>query len=196
MSGVNPRTLAELVRSVLERAASFQWTVQGFGMLRTKLADVGRIHIWDSRLRVPLVSDIHAHPWSLRSHIVSGELLNQRFSEAGGSKGYLPYMRSIIATGEGGGLVGQPREVWLAAHETEFYTAGSTYDQRAEEIHRSIPIDGTVTVLERQMGPPLEETLVYWPRGTNWVSAEPRPATAAEVARSVQYALARWSAGS
>lgn len=193
---------AALVHSILHQWRAFTWTVQGFGMVRTKIADVGRIHIWDSRLRVPQVSDIHAHPWDLKSTIISGELINQRFvdnagfdvfNEEGDSKP-LPYTHSRIATGEGGGLVGDPNEVSLLARAPEFYNAGSVYTQAAKEIHRSIPMDGTVTLLERQMGEPLQETSVYWPRGTYWISAEPRPAKDREISQAVEYALSRWSA--
>ena len=62
-----------LVRSILERWRAYEWTVQGFGFARTKIADVGRIHVWDSRLAVDLVSTMHTHPWPLRSTIISGE---------------------------------------------------------------------------------------------------------------------------
>ena len=184
---------AALVRSILEKWGSYNWTVQGFGMARTKIADVGRIHVWDGSLRVPQVSDTHEHPWELRSTVISGELINQRFGVV--DKSNMPYVRSAIATGEGGGLTGEPEEVCLSLFPVEFYTPGMDYKQNADEIHRSIPQDGTVTLLERQMGEPLQETRVYWPRGTGWVSAEPRPATEEEVRRVVEYALARWNSG-
>ena len=182
---------AALVRSILDRYQSYTWTVQGFGMARMKIADVGRIHVWDSRLRTQLVSDVHAHPWSLKSTIISGELINQRFVVADHG---LPYLHSRIATGEGGGLIGETGEVFLEAATPEFYPAGAIYRQSAEEIHRSIPMDGTVTLLERQMGEPLQETSVYWPQGTHWVSAEPCPAQEWQLSQVIQYALARWSA--
>lgn len=188
---------AALVRSILEKWKSYAWTIQGMGMARTKIANVGRIHVWDSRLRVPLVSDIHAHPWALRSTIISGELINQRFSVLERpSELTLPYCRSPIATGEGGGLVGTTDEVLLVGGAPEFYHSGNSYSQTADEIHRSIPQDGTVTLLERQQGEPLQETWVFWPRGTSWVSAEPRELEGDwELQPIIAYALARWSAG-
>jgi len=197
--------MAALVQAILERPHSYEWTVQGFGQLRTKLASVGRIHVWDSRLRVPLVSDIHAHPWDLTSTIISGELINQRFTDTSAADyepadpdddlpPVLPYVHSRIATGEGGGLIGTPSPALLLPHAPEFYRSGQRYRQRGAEIHRSIPIDGTVTLIERQMGEPLQETSVYWPRGTQWVSAEPRPARAEEIDATIKYALDRWSA--
>lgn len=187
---------AALVRSILERWRAFEWTIQGFGFLRTKIADVGRIHVWDSRLATPLVSTAHTHPWPLRSTIISGELINLRFTEVKPTTRAhpgLPYLASKIATGEGGGLIGEPREAWLfPATCPEFVGPGDVYSQRPDEIHRTIAQDGTVTLLERPQGPPLQEADVYWPAGTQWVSAEPRLAEPAEISRVISYALSRW----
>jgi hypothetical protein len=135
------------------------------------------------------VSDVHAHPWPLCSTIISGELINQRF-KVGGT---LPYLMQKIATGEGGGLLDKPQLVHLEPQLPETYGPGREYQQLPEELHRSIPQDGTVTLLERPMGDPLQETVVLWPRGTEWVSAEPRPAKEHEIQMAVSYALQRWS---
>jgi hypothetical protein len=54
-----------LVLSVLQKWKAYEWTVQGFGFIRTKIQNVGRIHVWDSRLATPLVSTAHNHPWKL-----------------------------------------------------------------------------------------------------------------------------------
>lgn len=180
-----------LIKRILEEWRSYQWTVQGFGMVRTKIYDIGRIHVWDSRLRVPLVSDVHAHPWPLRSTIISGELINQRFEVT--DAGYLTYNCQAIETGEGGGLIGEPEPMLLRSLPPEFYGRGEIYQQLLRELHRSIPQDGTVTLLERPMGDPLQKTVVLWPMGTNWVSAEPRPAKPFEIERAIGYALQRWS---
>lgn len=186
---------AALVQSILQQWRSYEWTVQGFGFARTKIANVGRIHVWDSRLAVPLVSTAHTHPWPRRSTIISGELINVRFVEAEPHMPGVPYMASGIATGEGGGLIGEPREVWLLPEsEPEFYMAGCTYEQKPAEIHRTIAQDGTVTLLERPQGPPLEEATTYWPRGTQWVSAEPGKVDQWKLEMVIQYALARWAA--
>lgn len=183
---------AALVKSILERWEAFDWTVQGFGFLRTKIQGVGRIHVWDSRLRTPLVSDLHSHPWPFRSTIISGELINQRFvdSESGG----LPYVRSRIATGEGGGLIGEPEEVSISDIFLDLYGPGDVYAQVQNDLHRTLAQDGTVTLIERPQGPPLEEALVYWPRGTEWVSAEPRRIEKWQMEPTIRLALARWSA--
>lgn len=180
-----------LVKSILEQWRSYTWTVQGFGFIRTKIADVGRIHVWDSSLATGRVSTMHTHPWPLRSTVISGELINQRFNLTELETG-LAYTHSRIATGEGGGLVGEPNDVHLIAMVPETYLHGESYEQGPNEIHRSIPQDGCVTLIERPQGPPLEEACVYWPRGTQWVSAEPKPAELWRIESVIGYALARW----
>jgi hypothetical protein len=183
---------AALVRSILGRWQAYEWTIQGFGFARTKIADIGRIHIWDSRLATQLVSTMHTHPWPLRSTIISGELINHRFTHRLGTS-ELPYIHSRLKTGEGGALIGEPEPIALDAHDPEFYAAGESYSQLPEEIHRTMAQDGTVTLLERPQGPPLEEASVYWPAGMSWVSAEPRkPRSEYELQPIVTLALARW----
>jgi hypothetical protein len=181
---------AALVKSILEKWRAYEWTVQGFGFIRTKIDNIGRIHVWGSRLAVPLVSTAHTHPWPLLSTIISGELINQRFVVS--DTGWLPYMESDIKTREGGGLTGEPRAVLLESKPPETYCAGQRYKQLPDEIHRTIAQDGTVTLLERPQGPPLELAQTYWPRGTEWVSAEPKKITEWELQRTIDYALARW----
>lgn len=180
---------AALVRSVLEKHRSYEWTVQGFGFVRTKLGSVGRIHVWDSRLATPCVSDVHTHPWPLRSTVISGELVNVRFAVRDSG---LLYLRSKIKTGEGGGLVGGAESVLLKPFAPEFYALGQSYEQDPGEIHRTIARDGTVTLLERPQGPPLEEADVFWPAGVLWVSAEPKPADRDLLKQVIDYALLAW----
>lgn len=185
---------AALVKSILEQWRSYTWTVQGFGFIRTKIADVGRIHIWDSSLAIARVSTAHTHPWPLHSTIISGELINQRFRIATSDKVGLSYQHQRIQTGEGGGLTGEPEAVQIVPLPPESYWQGDSYKQKPDEIHRSVAQDGTVTLMTRPQGPPLEEASVYWPTGTNWVSAEPKPIEAWRIELVVNYALARWNA--
>lgn len=182
-----------LVRSILEKWSSYEWTVQGFGFVRTKIEDIGRIHVWDSRVGVPLVSTIHTHPWHLKSRIISGELINLKYIVGSAVSANPNYNVQQIQTGEGDGLIGEPKEIYLEPVDLQIYTAGMVYSQAEEEIHRTIAQDGTVTLIERNQGPPLEEASVFWPKGTHWVSAEPRPAEDWEVNLAVNYALARWA---
>lgn len=186
-----------LVKEILDHYDAYEWTSQGFGIARVKIGGVGRIHVWDSRLRNQGVSDIHAHPWDLHSRIVSGELVNQRFTvcrEASAPR-RLQYVRSRIKTGEGGGLTGEVEDVILLPDTPEVYCAGDEYTQAADEVHRSLPQDGTVTLMLREQGEPLQETYVFWPRGFQWVTAEPQPIKRGDyrLGQAIAAALLRWA---
>lgn len=173
----------ELVIAILEKAHAFEWTVQGFGMMRTKLRDRARLHVWSKALQVPDVSLIHDHPWPLRSTIIAGWLKNVKYAELSPEVVYTTtHYRQMIATGEGGGPIdGTVMAVHLSLREAMDYFRGDTYTQAPAEVHSSHPEDGCVTLMERPMGPPLQRATVYWLAGKSWVSAEPRPATDAEV---------------
>mgnify|MGYP001598856707 CR=1 FL=1 len=191
-------TLAELVRKVLEHPEPYSWTLQGFGMLRMYLGEVGRIHVWcPARLATPGVSDVHTHFWALKSTVVSGAVRNVRYSvrPAGPGDGAEPtHVGQLLRTGEGGGLTGEPQPVRLAQRSDESYRAGAAYEQSPDEVHRTLPSSGAVTVMERFEQRLAKKTAwTFWPVGGEWVSAEPRLATADEVAAGCAEALRRWS---
>lgn len=199
---LTPEQRVRWVRNILENCEHYEWTVQGFGFMRAKLSGA-RVHIWDSSLRTPHVSDVHTHPWPFTSTIISGELVNLRYYSLYASSSArintMPYHCQQIQTGEGGGLIGEPDMCMLAAGSAEMYTSSAilkgdipSYSQESNEIHRTVAADGTVTLLERPQGPPDERAVVYWPLGASWISAEPRPATPDEVERVISYALVRW----
>jgi len=61
----------------------------------------------------------------------------------------------------------------------------------SHEIHQTQHDEGTVTIMRKH--PTWNESArVFWPAGTQWVSAEPRAATAAEVHDITSNALQRW----
>lgn len=187
----------ELIRQILDNAHSYPWTLQGFGMLRLKLGKVARVHIWNPLLAKPGVSTIHSHPWDLKSTIIAGRLLNVRYTaDTGGAEEYDTHFGSELQTGEGGGLLGDPYLCRLAPRELgEWYRPGDSYSQKKDEIHETIADHGTVTLLERWLGPPDEEALTFWPRArglAGWVSAEPRVASGPEIEASVAMALANF----
>ena len=184
--------LSAVVRSVLERYQHYEWTVQGFGMLRTYLDKGGefRLHIWHNSFKVPGVSTIHDHPWDFESKVVAGRVTNVRYTEVD-----LPgarYSCQKIKCGAGGGLEGEPFSTLLVKMHEEVYLPGNVYNQLAKEIHESIPEDGTVTIIKRQFGPDTEHARVFWSPSDVWVSAEPRLAASWEVEEFVQEALKRF----
>lgn len=183
-----------LVRDLLERPLGREWTLQGLGMLRTYLSKEVRLHIWDKRYAVPGVSELHTHPWDFSSLVVAGVVRNVRHLSYSGPTIGLPYIRQALRCGAGGGLQGVPEPVFLAARDVEYYDAGTSYRQTAGEIHRSVPEDGTVTLVQREFYEDKDAAHVFWPDGQVWVSAEPRPATDEEVLAITGNALKRWFA--
>lgn len=181
--------LRATVRHILDRAASFQWSLQGLGMLRLYLSPEYRLHIWDSRYCTADGSTIHTHPWSFDSLVISGQIRQQRFTED--SVGLRTFRRQLIQCGPGGCAVGDPEIVNLITHPEERYGAGEAYHQEANEIHESTPLNGTVTIVRRKFLLDTEHAYVYF-TGDKWTSAEPRPATEVEVSAIVGLALERW----
>jgi hypothetical protein len=168
------------IRRVLDNPYDYNWSLQGFGMLRTWLDPDGieRLHIWDPGSEVAGVSTIHNHPWDFNSRIVSGVMTNVRYridSQAGD-----PYNKSSIRTGAGGHLLGDPEETLIESIGSEALLPGEQYSQLAEDFHESMPIAGTVTVITRSFRFQRVAT-TCWPHGTEWVTAEPRPATRQEI---------------
>jgi hypothetical protein len=193
------KILAAGVRAILEHPLGYEWTVQGLGMLRMYLSEEYRLHVWDERLRVPNVSQMHTHPWDFDSYVVAGVIEQRRYLRYESGSTFTPDIRFVwqqsIVCGAGGGLDGEPQRAVLREQEKEVYVAGQTYRQVAEELHISEPLDGSITIIERRFHPDTEHAYVYWDQAlgkAGWVSAEPREATPREVIRTCEYALARW----
>lgn len=204
-----------LVESILRDSPSNRtWSEQGLGMLRTYLDDahVWRLHVWDSALRIPDVSPIHDHPWDMQSYVIAGILKQTRFEEI--SPEVWDYAQAdkvsasarIIGTyrepeqfnemqiecGENAHPVGEQRKTWLAASQVETVNAGEDYTQRAEEIHFSFPMDGTVTLVRRSFKEDRDHARVFWLGDGPFVDAKPHVADPELVARVCQAALLTW----
>lgn len=124
--------LRACIKDVLTHPHNFDWTVQGFGMMRAYIPGPVydkqfRLNIWDSTLAVPNVSVIHDHPWAFKSWIINGRFTNVRyiFNERLGDA----YNYMTIKTGIGGGPDGPPKVMWLMARPPEIYVTGDTYHQ-------------------------------------------------------------------
>lgn len=183
----------ELVRKILERAHAFEWTLQGFGMLRLHLGRYGRIHIWDPRYKFEGASEIHDHFWPLKSRIISGRVVNHRYSVVANPTVPTHFCQTIV-TGEGGGPAAEPIPCELIEESAFEYEAGEWYDQEPEDVHRTEADPGTVTLMARPMGKPgdVEKARSFYPIGTVWGTAEPRRATDEEVEDITKYALRHW----
>lgn len=177
---------------VLSEHTRFEWTVQGFGMLRTYLPDDMRLNVWSSTLSVKDVSLIHDHPWDFESYVVAGELRNTRLKPTPSFYAEpLQLEFRLIKPGEGLEFLTPSQRIDLFVSDTERYDEGMTYRQVAAEVHVSNPTDGTVTLNKRTRRGP-DQARVFWKVGKQFVSAEPRPATADEVSEVCCYSLQRW----
>lgn len=167
------------IRTILEKSTSFEWSIQGFGMLRLHLRDDARIHIWDKSLRYPNVSMIHNHSWDLRSEIVVGELRNARFVESNCGPHFI---RRRLVTGYKTKMVSAEESIRLQiVNGVEHYIAGETYSQLAHEIHSTDAEDSTVALMHRNEHQGDGTADVFWPADKKWGTAKPRIATDAEV---------------
>lgn len=188
---------AALVRDIL--AHPFRrddWTLQGFGMLRTYLTPELRLHVWDSRYSNG-ASPVHDHPWDFVSYVVAGAVVNCRFAESIGNEvlddKQLSVWRRTIRPGEGLQVIGTDVPVTLKVLSVDRVGARQWYFQDAAEIHESKPIDGTVTLVNRKRPVQMPDIArSYYAKGTSWVSGEPRKATPEEVESICAYSLARW----
>lgn len=176
-----------LVRFILENADKFEWSLQGLGMLRLYLTKDIRLHVWDLRFAFPGASPIHDHlQWGLTSFVIAGRITNYRFIEAADGDEYL---YSTLKPGYGCYFKHDPLPIKLHKCAAETYTAGMTYSQRPEEIHWSVPENGTVTLMRKEPTADADSARVFWPAGEAWGSAEPRRATAEEVRAITAHAL-------
>lgn len=181
-----------LVKNILEKAEHYKWSIQGLGMLRLYLSDETRLHIWDDRYKIADVSPLHDHPWSFESEVVAGRVRQFRYTEVPGEeKGAAKFNYATIKCGEGAFTVTEPKTIWLA-HKFEVIHQGERYTQHKDEIHESLPCDGTVTLVHRKFHPDREHARVFWQGDGGFVSAEPRTATYAEVKAITSHSLATW----
>lgn len=183
-----------LVRKILERPIGYDWTVQGLGMMRIYLDDSVRVHVWHSSLVVPNVTDVHEHPWDFESLVLAGEMRNfVYFKSAEGQPKAQPYYRDVLLCGSGS-LAGDPDPIWIEPWypdgRCQSCSPGYAYSQRYSEIHRSEFEDGTVTLVKRKfVNEDRDHAGVYWKRGAQFVSAEPREATREEILLVAESAL-------
>lgn len=170
------------------------WSVQGFGMLRLYVRNIGRIHIWTEALRYPNVSMIHNHAWDLDSTVICGRLLNTKFCEyhakSARSNTQL-YNKVRLQTGFDSRLLANPELVRLYEYEPQIIPPGDNYYQAADEIHRTDAEEGTVTIMQRKDTKEAGQADVFWPVGSEWGTAQPRGATPEEIRLAIGKAM-RW----
>lgn len=183
------------IKNVLLHPASVEWSIQGFGFIRTYLGDSKRwrLNVWDVGLATN-ASTIHDHPWAFTSWIISGRFFNQRYDVVPTPRDGIhapTHTWMKLHTGIGGGPTPEGGYISLAPLALEPYWPGDTYQQAADEVHESWYNSGTVTLNER-IGD-TEHARVFWPYGQEWRDAMPRKATLREIVNTTENALSQWS---
>lgn len=186
------------VLEVLREFDRWDWTWQGFGMIRMYLDQEKRyrLNIWDERSKVPGVSLIHDHPWSFISTIYAGQIENRRYScfEIYGDRRLdtpnTHYVKRIITGEAGHDVTSGPVPCVLRETSRETYGPGETYCQRLDEVHETRAKIGTVTINDRTEPTQEYSARVFWHKNEpTWVSAKPRMAQKFEIDRAIKSAL-------
>lgn len=183
-----------LVENILKHPLQFDWSRQGLGMLRIYLSEEVRLHIWDSSLKISGASPIHDHPWDLESLIVVGRMRQHRYiiPEYNIPAYAQKFNYAVFQCGEKAHTTETPTEVSLVEEPLEIYTEGMTYTQKKDEIHWSMPEDGTVTIVKRTFHEDRDHARIFWRGKGGWISAEPRPATKEEIELVTRRSLEMW----
>lgn len=174
------------IKTILQNADRYKWSLRDFGMFRLYLAPRVRLHIWSPQKAWPGTDTVHAHPWDFKSTVVSGCVRNITYAVNTTTKPTHDYRRvpdESNGQAEGGAGLG----VW----SDRLYVAGDSYALRAEDVHESRLRPGTITIVDCQPPTDAEHTLVYYPHGRPRISTEPREARLTEVLDMAKAALYR-----
>lgn len=194
-STADVRRYQGVAKAILRHPEPFDWTIQGLGMLRTKVGRALRLHVWADQAKYPGIagSATHTHPWDLESLILSGSVTDVELLER--SEDYPRvnmYHKQQIECGPGGCAKGEIQPVYLQVATINYVQAADSYAHTADHIHRSEPKDGAVSIIYREPNKGADLACVYWNADTEWVSAEPRAATTEEIRAICNNALVKW----
>jgi hypothetical protein len=177
-----------LVRTILEHAQDYPWTLQDIGVLGLRLDERReyRLQVWDPALRVG-DPPVHDHPYDFTSKIVVGEMVNTVYREdrSGIEHRRLRYIPKREAAHH------QVDTVRLSGTPTTI-REGGTYSQLAHQLHDSHQLPGTVNVI-RYSFKDIKELTVCLLGDAPFVSGQSRPATPDEIKEITAKALERFS---
>jgi len=167
------------VHDILARADDHDWRMQDIGVLGLWLDDEHRtrLHVWtpDDAIGEPLV---HDHPFAFTSTVIAGELVNTRYVE---DPSGMEYVRERYTPGREDERRADTVRL-VGASET--LGAGARYRQVASELHDSVQVPGTVTVLHfDDVFDDLPELTTCRRPDSPWISGRARSATQDEIRR-------------
>jgi hypothetical protein len=172
-----------LVFQILAHAEAYPWTLQELGLLGLRLGESRgyRLHVWDGSWAVG-EPPIHDHPFDFVSQIIAGEMTNTRYVEDPAGAAYRRIRYSPPDEDD------RRTDAVRLTGTTTTYTEGGQYAQRAEELHDSRQLPGTVTII-RMTFKDVRELTVFQRDDAQWVSGKSRPATLDEVKQITAQAL-------
>ncbi len=191
-----------LLKLILENATKFEWSIQGLGMFRCYVDYNTRLHVWAEDWRDEAASDMHTHPWNFRSHILKGSAINYWMGEDNlespdSGQPLEIYNKRLLHCGENCHFINEAEKVGLFKSFSRKCIAGDTYSMSSSQIHVFEPQeDYTVSLVYRELPKDAnpDNAYVYWKEGTEWGSAEPRPATKEEVEKMSKAVLEKYYA--
>jgi hypothetical protein len=173
-----------LVRTILQHADVQPWTMLDAGLLGLWLGPSRRyrLHVWDPGSSTG-EGVIHDHPLDFTSTVIAGEITNTRYEvDPAGDE----FVRERYALGDE--TRRRTDSVRLSGMSTTF-GPGDSYSQGAHELHSSLQVPGTVTVLRfTYVDVPLLTTCRR--EGAPWISGTSRRAEPDEIRRVTTLALA------
>jgi hypothetical protein len=174
-----------LVRKILEHPDDHPWTMQHIGLLGLRLDNCReyRLHVWGPTYSVG-EPPVHDHPYDFTSVVVAGEMTNTRYVE---DPAGTEYQRVRYPPADEDARTTDT--VRLSATPTSF-TTGDEYSQRADELHDSRQLPGTVTII-RMSFRDVPVLTVCTPGDAPWASGRSRPPTPDELETITSAALDR-----
>ena len=174
-----------LVFSILRHAQDFPWRMHDVGLLGLRLDDERkyRLHVWDPSYSAG-EPPIHDHPYDFTSKVIVGEISNTRYEEDPAGEEYRRLRYPPDAE-----HLRRSDTVRLSATAATF-TEGARYRQLAHELHASLQLPGTVTVIRCSWVDVSDLTVCLRDEGS-WVSGRARDATPDEI-KSVAAKALEW----
>ncbi|HZT64337.1 MAG TPA: hypothetical protein VFA11_00970 [Acidimicrobiales bacterium] len=172
-----------LVLTILRHAEDFPWRMHDIGLMALRLDEQRqyRLHVWDPTLSVG-EPPIHDHPYDFTSEIVAGELTNTLYHEDRAGEDYVRFRYP-----PGAEDLRRSDTVRLSATAATF-TEGDHYRQRAQQLHASWQLPGTVTAIRCSWVEVPALTVCLREEGS-WRSAQTRDARRQEVKAMAARAL-------
>ena len=176
--------VAMLLDKVQENPERFL-PAQSFGMFKLGLIRIALganseghdtcLHVWNKDLRESGVTDIHTHPWILRSRVLCGKITDTQYvaNTAIAHQDSEPdelFWEYSIVPGEQP-RVEEIRRVQLLQTQQSIIEAGRLYRRMPWDVHRTAYTDGTVTHVTKNRDQIPDSAFVY--AQNNWVNAQP-----------------------